>query len=136
MKPELSEKAHAELKEFIERTKKSICDKLRDEIGAIESTCYTDYGLHLDSDTWMNYREKLRHALQGGFYKEVLNSEEGRWARSVRDFIFLEHREELEKCLSADLVKKIEELNAEIERLNKRVYGCWPSRSSLETRIY
>lgn len=116
----LTEPHQKQFIEFMERSKAALIAVIRDEADAILSNCYTDYAQHIDTDAWTNYREDLRKELQGGLYKTVTDSSDGRWAKGVRDMIFLEHRDELEKALNQDLVSEIARLKQDISNIYSR----------------
>ena len=112
----LTERAHLEFKQFMESSRKALAQTIRDQANELMTTVYTDYGMFLETDAWINYRENLRAELRGGYHREILNSEECAWARSVRDFIFNEHRAELVEMINKDLMVKIKSLEEELRR--------------------
>lgn len=116
----LTEPHQEQFVQFMDRAKKQFIQMLRDEADSILGTCYTDYAHHIDSNVWTNYREDLRKELSGSLYKQITDSSDGHWAKNVRDMIFLEHRDELEKALNQDLVSEIARLKNEINILHRR----------------
>jgi len=111
---ELQEKAQKEFADFMERRRKELAQTIRDEADSILSNCYTDYGMYLETDAWINYRAALRLELAGGLYKQITEDTEGHWARGVRDMIFKENRDALVSALNQDLLKQIEDLKAQL----------------------
>lgn len=118
----LDEKIEKEFTDFMETQKKKLRQIIIDEADAILSICYTNYGMWIASDAWMNYREHLRMQMQGGLYKQVLDTTEGHWAKNVRDMIFMEHKEALVEALNKDLLDKIALLQDELKRSYERRY--------------
>ncbi len=117
--PKLVEPLDAEFEAFMQRAQKRIAQVIQDEAGSILSTVYTDYAMWTETDAWTNYREHLKRELAGGLYRSVTNSEDGHWAKRIRDMIFHEHRAELESALLKDKDKEIEELKLHIEDMRK-----------------
>lgn len=112
----LTETHEIEFVKFMKDSETHLKNILQSEAEAILSKCYTDYGMYISSDAWLNYREELKKELGGGLYKAVTNSDEGSWAKNCRDMIFQENRAELIEALNQDLVKEIENLKEQLNR--------------------
>lgn len=108
----LPEKGIEEMKALIESFKESAMDSLKKAL----SDVYTEIGPHIETDSWMNYREQLRMALADG---RAWAETDNYWAERVRTRIFTEHKTELVKLINFDLHKKIVELERQIEQMQK-----------------
>jgi len=117
---DLTEKAQKEFEAFMQRSRQTIANVIRDEADKIISEVYTDFGMHLSSDAWVNYRELLRTEMRGGLYRQVTDDVESQWARSVRAMIVEEHKDKLVGLLNSDLLAQIEDLRRELSQAYKR----------------
>lgn len=113
--PELSEKGNQDALHLIERFKANLQKVAEEQI----SNLYCDLLPHIETDSWTNYREECRLALQNKYVKaETANTEEA-WASMIREAIFVQFRPELEQGLLADALKRISFLE---ELLRERRY--------------
>lgn len=108
---ELPEKAKEEMMDLLASFKEAALKELNKSL----SDLYTDIGLHLETDSWINYRQQLQTAMEnsGDWMKE------SHFGRKVRASIFNEHRDELIGLLNQDLLKELEDLKAFNERMDK-----------------
>ena len=80
---------------------------------------YSSFGQWIESDTWMNYRQKMRSMMEYEFEKEILD-EEDYWGRGVRKRILKEHKDELESLIIKDLQAEVKRLENHQEEMRMR----------------
>ncbi len=113
---ELPEKAKKEMQSLLNAFKEEAVKSLEKSLSEI----YCDIGLHIETDSWINYRNQLQQATEndGEWNRESV------FGKKVRATILKQNKEELIALLNQDSLKEIEELKADIERLNR-----WNNRS-------
>lgn len=112
---ELPEKAKEEMQDLLNAFKEEAINSLKKSL----DTIYTDIGLHVDTDSWINYRSQLQTATEndGEWMKESY------FGKKVRASILKEHMDVLVPLLNKDLLEQIKELKEDIIRLeNRRIY--------------
>jgi hypothetical protein len=114
--PELSRAGAEEAQQLVERFKEQM-KKAADE--AI-SDLYCDIAVHIESDSWTNYRNKLMDGFKD--YNNRLVQGEFDF-KDIRQQIYKEFREDIIKDLDQDNLKRIADLETEVERLRR-----WVSR--------
>ena len=111
--PELSEAGKEEAQALIEKFKV----QLKKAFDNVLSDMYTDIVVHIESDSWTNYRN---HMLDG--FKNYNNRKiQGEYDfKEIRQAILRNHREDIIEDLNQDMVKEIEDLKKTIEMLQGR----------------
>jgi hypothetical protein len=109
----MPEAMKAQFERLIENAKAGILKAADEALSAI----YVDIGPFIESDTCNNYRNELRSALERRFWQKKPGTCEELWAVNVRERLFTEHREELEKGLIADLTKERDQYKAWYQEL-------------------
>ena len=111
--PELSEAGKEEAQALIEKFKV----QLKKAFDNVLSDMYTDIVVHIESDSWTNYRN---HMLDG--FKNYNNRKiQGEYDfKEIRQAILRNHREDIIEDLNQDMVKEIEDLKETIEILQGR----------------
>lgn len=72
---------------------------------------------HIETDAWLNYRNKIRDALCSDYARDEWLKDDHPWAREFRQKILREHPEALIDGLNKDLMKQVKYLQ---EMLNRR----------------
>lgn len=108
--PELKEQAKLEAEALIVLFK----EKMRNACEEVLGQVYTDIVPHIESDSWVNFRNDLLAGFQD--YRHSKSHADYDFKR-IREKIFSEYRAEIIADLNQDLLKKIEEQNKEISRL-------------------
>ncbi len=116
-RPELTDKAMTEFAQYMSDVQSQLISAVEAKCKEILSEAYCNYAIYLETDSWINYREALRHEMKGGLFKKVTDSEEGGWAQEVRAMILKEHKDELVSALNQDSLTEIERLKGEINRI-------------------
>src|SRR5690242_17826126 len=103
--PELNEQGNKEAQELMDKfkvkAKKVIDDLLDDYLGNV----YINLLPEIESDSWTNYRNTLMDGLRN--YK---NKDRDRYAfKDIRQAIYREHKEEIDKDLNQDNLDKIKD---------------------------
>lgn len=111
---ELGEKGKKEFGEMIAYAKKAVVSAMVNEFDD-NCTKWVDW---IESDSWSNYRDQLKHALEYD-YASILE-QDSYWAKNVRKLILKEHKEELLACLNLDLITQIETLQKDLNYANER----------------
>jgi hypothetical protein len=112
MFPTLSEEGIKEATILIEAFKvamKAVATEALDEL-------YMDIVPHIESDAWSNYRNEIMDGFRD--YGNALTCNEHNF-KKIRAKIFEEHKDAIIRDLNKDLVDKVKELNAQVERLSK-----------------
>lgn len=108
--PELSEQGNQDALHVIERAKSKLQKVAEEAISEI----YVNILPHIETDSWINYREECRLALQTKYLNKETASSEDAWAMYIREAIFVQFRSELEQGIIADLQKRIKLLEQQI----------------------
>ena len=107
--PILLERGQEEAQRIMDKFKVDM-KKLQDEaLGEL----YVDVAVYIESDSWTNFRSKLMQGLTN--YRNRGVQGEYDFAR-IRRAIYEEFKEEINKDLDQDLLKKVEELEATLKR--------------------
>jgi hypothetical protein len=116
--PELSEAGNEEAQALIDKFKESL-KKVADE--AI-SDFYCDVAVHIESDSWSNYRNEM----MAGFRNYDNRKVQGEYDfKEIRQAILKNHREDIITDLNQDMLKEIESLKEHIafqDRLRENRY--------------
>jgi hypothetical protein len=109
---QLSEKGIQEANDLVEHFKKKLTKAAEETICSL----YVDIMPHIETDSWLNYREQLRIELQQKYVvKETATSEEA-WAMMVREAIYSQFKEDLQNGIIRDLERRIDTLEQLLER--------------------
>lgn len=107
---ELSEQGQKEAVDLIEKFKVKLHSAADEVLGKL----YCDVATHIETDSWMNYREQLRIECQRQYFSDsdhLMKSEE-LWAINIRKAFYAQFKDELLDARVRDLqaeVKKLEE---------------------------
>lgn len=105
--PRLSEEGVKEFEAVIEQFKKKMVRVAEEAIGDL----YTDLSMHIESDHWTNYRNKI----VAGFRRYDCGQADRRINfRELREAVYREHRDELIADLNQDLVDENERLKRQL----------------------
>lgn len=112
--PELPEAGREEAGALVERFKVQLKKAAEEVLGGL----YTDVVCHIESDSWTNYR----NAMMDGFkdYRNRLVQGEYDF-RAIREKIYSEFRADIIKDLDQDNLKRIEDLQKEVSRLQDMI---------------
>jgi len=113
--PELTEAGKIEaqkvINNFKENAKKVLDSLLDDYLGKV----YCDVVTEIESDSWSNYRNTIMDA-----FKDYGNKDKRKYDfKKIRQKIYSENKEQINKDLDQDNLKKIEELEKTIELMRK-----------------
>lgn len=108
--PELPEAGQTEAQKLIDKFKDQLKRIADDVIGDL----YCDVAVHIESDSWMNFRNDL----MAGFKNYNNKMVQGEFDfKTVRESILEQHRAELVKDLNQDLLGEIARLKEDCKRL-------------------
>lgn len=108
---ELPEKAKEEMQELLNAFKDEAVKKLTDSLRDV----YTDIGLYIETDSWINYRHELQRAMESD--QEWLR--ESHFGKKFRATILREHKDTLISLINSDLLREVKELKEQIERMHR-----------------
>ncbi len=114
--PTLSEAGAEEAQALVEQFKV----QLKKAAEEVLSNLYTDVAAHIESDSWTNYRNDMMDGFKN--YENSLVQGEHDF-KEIRQAILKLHREEIIADLNQDMVKEIEDLKEQIERLQELPRG-------------
>lgn len=98
-----SDKLQKDAQDFMNSFRIKIKDVIDETLGEL----YVNIMPYVETDSWTNYRESLRTELEHEYkYTKFKND----WAVNFRRAVFVENREEISKLISADILKRIKEL--------------------------
>ncbi len=103
--PELTALGALEAQRLIDRFKNKLVILSNEILGDL----YSDVAVHIESDSWTNYRNKM---VEG--FCEYDTSRDGRDYKMLRAKILSEHRESIIQDLNQDLLKEIESLKMQL----------------------
>ena len=106
--PELPEKGEREAQELIDKFKAKMKDAADEVLGEL----YCDVAVYIESDSWTNFRNEMMDGYKD--YKNGKIHDEYNF-KDIRQQIYKENREEIIKDLNQDNLKKIEDLEEQIE---------------------
>jgi len=107
--PQLSDSAKKDAQKIIDLFKQQF---IKIATNALEEL-YTDVIIHIESDSWGNYRNYILDALCN--YKS--NDSHNKYDfKKIRKSIFEEHRAELIDDLNKDLIEEVENLKEELDQ--------------------
>lgn len=105
--PELSELGKLEAQELVENIKSKIRKAMEDVMGDF----YTGIPDYIESDSWTNYRNTLLRGLT-----DYSNSGKYRYDfQEIRQAIYKENKEQIDKDLNQDLLEEIERLKGQVK---------------------
>ncbi len=111
--PLLGEDGEREAQELINQFKERLI-KVADE--AIRDL-YTDIVVHIESDSWTNYRNKLMDGFRDYSNRKIQGEFD---FKKIREQIYKDYRDDIIKDLDQDNLKKIESLEDEVRRLREK----------------
>jgi hypothetical protein len=102
--PILSEQGKKEGEKLIESFKEKMKDACEEILGEV----YVDLMPHIESDSWLNYRNDMRSELEREYFKndDWLKSEEI-WACNLRKAFYKQFKNELIDARVKDLEKEV-----------------------------
>ena len=108
------------LTEHGEKEAQRIMDSFKPKILALVSELmddlYSEVSMYVESDHWSNYRNELLDGFKG------YNSESHEHDfKELRQAIYTNNKEAIDKDLNQDLLKEIEDLKATIERQDESI---------------
>lgn len=110
--PELSEQGKKEAEIVIERFKKRMKDIAEETLGEV----YVDIADHIESDSWVNFRNSLLDGFKGYGNRNI----QGRYDfKLIREQIYFQFRDELIKDLDQDNLERIKNLESDVARLQE-----------------
>lgn len=106
--------------DLIEGFKNRLKDACEEVIGKV----YCDYLPHVESDSWMNYRNHMRDSMRGELIAEALDTKYGQYSFGffVRKKIFDEYKSELISALNKDLEDELKRVKQELNQAYERRY--------------
>lgn len=112
--PELSEEGNKEAIKFIESFKAKLAKSANDIIETTMSEVYCDIMPHIESDSWMNFRNDLMDGFKNYNNRKI----QGDYNFAlIRKQIFKDFHDEIIKDLDKDNIAEIKKLNKRIEEL-------------------
>ena len=108
--PLLSEDGQKEAQELVDQFKKQLIKAADAAIGDL----YTDIVVHIESDSWCNFRNKLMDGFKNYNNRKIQCEYE---FATIREQIYKDFRDEIIKDLNQDNIEKIESLEVEVKRL-------------------
>tara|TARA_R110001632_G_scaffold158962_1_gene277140 strand:+ start:15 stop:374 length:360 start_codon:yes stop_codon:yes gene_type:complete len=112
--PELTEQGEKEAQKLIDtfaKELKKVASKLMEEA---QSNLYCDIVPHIESDSWSNFRNTIVNGICN--YSENSSSYD---FKRIRQAIYEEHKEEIDKDLNNDLLEEVKTLKRTIESIHR-----------------
>lgn len=110
--PELPEAAKEEAQELVDKFKLALEKAAKDVL----STLYTDVAVHIESDSWTNFRNELMEGFKNYDNRKIQSEYD---FKEIRQAILKEHRADIINDLNQDLVKENEDLKKRVEQLEQ-----------------
>ncbi len=110
--PQLSEKGNEEAIKLIESFKNDISKAADEVIGEL----YCHIMPHIETDSWSNFRNDLMDGLQDYNSRKLQAPYD---FKKIRQQIYKDFREDIIPDLNQDMVKEIEDLKSEVERMRQ-----------------
>lgn len=110
--PELPEEAQQQAADLVERFKKAAMKALEESM----ATFYSETLEYIESDSWFNFRDQIMEGFKNYNNRKIQNAYD---FDTIRKEIYKQFRDELIVDLNQDLLKKIEQLEREVDRLRK-----------------
>ena len=111
--PELSEEGGAEAQALVDKFKEHLKKAAEEVLGDL----YCDVAVHIESDSWTNYRNHLMAGLRNYSNRKIQGEYD---FAAIRRAIFEEYRDEIIPELNQDLLEENKALKEEIEELRRR----------------
>lgn len=113
--PELTEAGKIEAQKLINKFKEDAKKALDNLLDDYLNNVYCDIVPEIESDSWSNYRITIMDA-----FKDYNNKDKREYDfKEIRQKIYSENKEQINKDLDQDNLKKIEELEKTIELMRK-----------------
>lgn len=110
--PELPEEGEKAAQELIDKFK----EKIRLVADEVITDFYCDVAIYIKQDSWQNFRNEIMDGLRNYNNRKIQNE----WDfKEIRQAILKEHREDIIEDLNQDMVKEIESLKEQLERLHE-----------------
>jgi hypothetical protein len=106
--PELSESGKQAAQDLVDHFKIALKKAAEEVIDHL----YTDVAVHIESDSWTNYRNKLMDGFRNYGNRLVTHEHD---FKAIRAEIYKEFRDDIIKDLDQDNLKQIEELEKQVE---------------------
>lgn len=107
MYPELTPEGEKEAQCLIDKFKKALVNAAEEAIGNL----YCDIAVHIESDSWTNYRNTLMDGMCAYGNREDFPHD----FKRIRQKIFKDNRSDIIDDLNQDLLKEVELLKRQIE---------------------
>jgi hypothetical protein len=110
--PEISEKGKEQAIKLVEDFKKQVQEIANKAVGDL----YCDILPHIETDAWTNFRTSILRDLC-----DYSNSVESPYDyKRIRESLYAEHKEAIDKDLNQDLLNQIEQLQKDLQRSYNR----------------
>ena len=106
--PELPESGREEAQALIDDFKKKLVDAAKEAI----SNLYTDVMVHIESDSWMNYRNEMMKGFKDYNNRKVQGEFD---FKAIRKQIYKDFRADIINDLNQDMVDEIQALKTQLE---------------------
>ena len=116
--PELTEQGKEEAQRILDSFKPKIASLVNEILGEI----YKDVVFHIESDSWINYRNQLMDGFKGYTDGRKAHSSD---FKELRQAIYNNHKGEIIKDLNQDLVEENKRLAEEVDRLRELRQERW-----------
>ena len=114
--PELKPPGAEEAQALVDKFK----DKLKKTAEEVIGQLYCDVVVHIESDSWTNFRNDLMDGFRNYNNKKVAGEYD---FAAIRKEIYKEYREELIADLNQDIVKEVEDLKQQLQRERELAVG-------------
>ena len=106
--PELPDAGKEEAQALIDGFKKKLVDAAQEAIGIL----YTDVVVHIESDSWMNYRNEMMKGFKDYNNRKVQGEFD---FKAIRKQIYKDFRADIINDLNQDMVDEIQALKTQLE---------------------
>jgi uncharacterized protein (DUF488 family) len=113
--PELDEQGKLEAQKLINRFKKKMLETAEDVLGNL----YCDVAVHIETDSWTNYRNKMMDGLMNYGNQTPLKKE---LYEKLREKLLHDYAPQIIDDLNKDLLDEIAELKRQIESMQHNHY--------------
>jgi hypothetical protein len=115
MCPELDEQGKLEAQKLIDRFKEKMLETAEDVLGNL----YCDVAVHIETDSWTNYRNKMMDGLMDYGNQALLKR---KLYKKLREKLLHDYAPQIIDDINKDLLDEIAELKRQIESLQRNYF--------------
>jgi hypothetical protein len=109
--PSLTEDGEKQAQAIMDSFKLRVADLMKTSAEEVMIDLYCDVAMHIESDSWTNYRNELMDGFKG--YKAETHKHD---FKELRQAIYSNHKEQIVKDLDQDLMEENARLKIELQK--------------------